>query len=539
MQVFRVAVWLPAVKFLTIVHDPVHNLQHRMESNGLVSRRRFAERIIAGLGLSAVGERLSLAAPARPPSLLLFLSDDLGYGDLGCYGNPINRTPQLDALARSGCRFTDAHAASTVCSPARAALLTGRHPYRLGLYYLVEKDAHLRREEISVASLLKARGYDTCFVGKWHVSRLGEKNMGQPSPSDFGFDHWFATEHNAFEGPHNPRDFIRNGVRVGEAKGWYCDVIVAEALEWLRRRPDPQRPFFIYACSHEPHTPLSPPDTYAELYATAELDRHQGSVHYGGVPRPEVDLSENRKYYHGTITQLDDAFGRLLKGVGSAAPAHEPVVIFTSDNGPEYPVNAIESGGRWQDPLRDRSFGTAGPLRGMKRYTYEGGHRVPLILRWPGQVRPGTLSDELVNGTDLLPTLCDLAGAPVPTDRTIDGTSFLPLVEGRPLARPLPALWASPAGYSFTPNLAMREGRYVLTAWFAPRPVGQRWIEYMTTTRLGDYELYDLRTDVGQSENLASREPKRVEQMAATLARLWAGILAEAPRWKEWDRREG
>ena len=151
------------------------------------------------------------SATARPPSLLLFLSDDLGYGDLGCYGNPINRTPHLDALARAGCRFTDAHAASTVCSPARAALLTGRHPYRLGLYYLVDKEAHLRREEISVASLLKARGYDTCFVGKWHVTRLGERAMGQPSPGDFGFDHWFATEHNAFEGPHNPQHFIRNG----------------------------------------------------------------------------------------------------------------------------------------------------------------------------------------------------------------------------------------------------------------------------------------------------------------------------------------
>jgi arylsulfatase A len=504
-----------------------------------IGRREFSQRIIAGLGLSALGRQV-LSAPSatsRPPSVVLFLSDDLGYGDLGCYGNPINRTPHLDALARAGCRFTDAHAASSVCSPARAALLTGRHPYRLGLYYLVEKDAHLRREEISVASLLKARGYDTCFVGKWHVSRLGEQGMGQPSPGDFGFDHWFATEHNAFEGPRNPRDFIRNGQSVGEVQGWYCDVIVAEALDWLRRRPDKQRPFFIYACSHEPHTPLGPPDAYADMYPTAELDRHQGSFHYGGVPRPEQDLSRNRKYYHGTISQLDDAFGRLLEGVKAADLADQPVVMFTSDNGPEYPVNSVESQGLWQDPLRDRSFGTPGPLRGMKRYTYEGGHRVPLILRWPGRVRGGMVSDELVNGTDILPTLCELAGAPVPTDRTIDGVSILPLLEGRPVARPIPACWASPAGYAFMPNLAMREGDYVITAWFPPRPGGQRWIDYMTTARPGNYELYDLRADVGQREDLASREPQRVARLAERLATLWAGIQAEAPRWKEWDRR--
>jgi len=504
-------------------------------------RREFGRRILAGLGLSALGAQSLSArsAASRPPNLVLFLSDDLGYGDLACYGNPINQTPNLDALARAGRRFTDAHSASGVCSPARAALLTGRHPYRLGLYYLLEKDAHLRREEISVASLLKARGYDTCFVGKWHVTHIGERSMGQPSPGDFGFDHWFATEHNPFEGPHNPRDFIRNGARVGAVEGWYCDVIVKEALDWLRRRPDPKRPFFIYACSHEPHTPLSPPDHYARMYPKAELDRQQGKIQYGGIERPDRDLSENRKYYHGTITQLDDAVGRLVEGVKSSPGADDLVVLFTSDNGPEYPVNFAESGGLWEDPLRDRSFGTPGPLRGMKRFTYEGGHRVPLIVVWPGHLTAGTVCDRLVNGTDMLPTLCDIAGAEVPKDRTIDGVSIVPLLEGHAVERPIPACWASPAGYTFMPNLAMRQEDYLLAAWFPARPKGQRWVDYMTTAHPERYELYDLRVDIGQRADLASREPKRVEQMAATLAKLWAGIQAEAPRWKEWDRQDG
>jgi arylsulfatase A len=527
--------------------DAAHHSQHGLESSGdgrvssvsedNIGRREFSERLMAGLGLAALAPHGALAAVTQPPSVVLFLSDDLGYGDLACYGNPINRTPNLDALARAGCRFTDAHAASSVCSPARAALFTGRHPYRLGLYYLVELDAHLRREEISVASLLKARGYDTCFVGKWHVSRLGEKNMGQPSPSDFGFDHWFATEHNAFEGPHNPRDFIRNGTRVGEVQGWYCDVIVAEALDWLRRRKDQTRPYFIYVCSHEPHTPVSPPDRYADMYPSSVLDRQQAKIQYGDVPRPEQDLSENRKYYHGTVTQLDDAVGRLLKGVKAAEPANEPLVLFTSDNGPEYPVNVLESQGQWQDTLRDRSFGTPGPLRGMKRFTYEGGHRVPLIVRWPGHVRRGRVCDDLVNGTDILPTLCELSGASVPTDRIIDGVSIAPMFEGRPVTRPIPACWTSPVGYPFIPNLAMREGSYVITAWFPPKPKEQFWIDYIKTSRPERYELYDLHTDIGQREDLAKREPQRLARMADTLGTLWAGIQAEAPTWKEWNRR--
>ena len=167
-------------------------------------------------------------------------------------------------------------------------------------------------------------------------------------------------------------------------------------------------------------------------------------------------------------------------------------------------MNWIESHGLWQDPLRDRSFGTPGPLRGMKRYTYEGGHRVPLILRWPGHVRGGTVCDDLVNGTDILPTLCELSGASVPTDRLIDGVSIVPMLEGRPVTRPIPACWASPVGYPFIPNLAMREGSYVLAAWFPPKPEEQLWIDYIKTARPVSYELYDQ---------------------------------AEAPRWKQWDRQ--
>jgi arylsulfatase A len=491
----------------------------------------------AMLPLGADGLFTSRQNPrSAPPSLVLFLSDDLGYGDLHCYGNAINRTPYIDALADHGCRFTDAHSASPICSPARAALLTGRHPYRLGIYYLVERDVHLRRQEISIATLLKSRGYDTCFVGKWHVSRLGATSMGQPSPSDFGFDHWFGTEHNAFEGPQNPRDFMRNGVSVGAVNGWYCDLIVREALHWLEARRDQSRPFFIYACTHEPHTPVAPPDQYSAMYDTPEVKRLEMEMPHGGVPRPDSERPGNGRFYHGTVTQLDDAFGRLLKGIEAVA-GENVAVFFTSDNGPEYPVNWIESHGSWEDPLRDRSFGTPGPLRGMKRYTYEGGHRVPLIIRWPGVVNEGTVSDALVNGTDYLPTLCDIAGAHVPADRTIDGASILPVFKGKTVDRRIPACWAFPVDYTFMPSLTMREGDYVLATWFAPKPPAQLWMEYIKTARPDTYELYNLRTDIAQRVNVAAREADRVQRMAARLRELWSSIQAEAPVWKEWDRR--
>lgn len=506
-----------------------------------LSRREFARLLLASAGLPrlpsmSLAQDLSEAGVA--PNILLFLSDDLGYGDLGCYGHPFNRTPRIDALAHEGCRFTDAHSASSICSPARAAILTGRHPYRLGIYYLVERDVHLRRQEVSVASLLRARGYDTCFVGKWHVSRLGRNAMGQPSPADLGFDHWFATEHNAFEGPENPQHFIRNGSPVGATDGWYCDLIVREALQWLERRRDKTRPFFIYACSHEPHTPVAPPAPFSRLYDTPEVARLEKSLLYGGVPRPNRDLSEHRKHYYGTVTQLDAAVGRLVDGATAAAGgAARLAVFFTSDNGPEYPVNWIESRGRWNDPLRDLSHGTPGSLRGMKRYTYEGGHRVPLIVRWSGRVPAGTVCDQLVNGTDYLPTFCELAGTRPPADRTIDGTNITPALGGGRIERPIPACWTFPVPYTFMPAVTLRDGDFVIAGWFEPKPPEQLWIDFIKSARFERYELYNLREDIAQSENLVLKEPVRTRRLAALLENVWSGIRRDAPVWKEWDRR--
>lgn len=473
------------------------------------------------------------------PNFVIFLADDLGFGDLACYGNPINKTPHLDQFAQEGVRFTDCHSGGTVCSPSRASLLTGRNPYRSGLYYIVGSGAHLMKDEITIASLLQQNGYDTCFVGKWHLSRIGRQNIHQPTPGDHGFDHWFATELNAFEGPENPTEFLRNGEKLGKLKGWYCDIIVKEALDWLNRR-DSVKPFFLLVSSHEPHTPVEPPDKYAQMYASAEVDSLERSIDYGDVERPDKDIKTNKKYYYGTVTQLDQAFGNLMKGLDKMGLREETLVLFTSDNGPEHPVNLEESRGEWEDPIRDRCFGTPGILRGMKRYPFEGGHKVPGIARWPGYIKPGSTCDTLFNGTDILPTLCELASIPVPKDRTIDGISVAPLFRNRSMDRDDPVCWLFPAHedtHYRMPHMAMRQGGHVLIAWFNPKEKEQLIMDWIKSARLEAFELYDLHSDPEQQKDISTENPNMLNRMIPVMKEMWADIQAEGPVWPDWKMK--
>jgi arylsulfatase A len=474
------------------------------------------------------------------PNIIVFLADDLGYGDLACYGNPIIKTPSLDRLAAEGMRFTDCHSAGTVCSPSRAALLTGRNPFRVGFYYLTGGGAHLRREEITVAAALKRAGYDTCFVGKWHVGELDDPERGQPTPGDHGFDHWFATELNAFEGPENPTSFIRNGQRVDRTRGWYCDLIVEEAVRWMESRRDSGRPFFALVCSHEPHAPLEPPESYSAMYEGSEIDRLARSLKYGGVERNREEIFPLKKYYYGTVTQLDAAFGRLMEAVDGMGLRDETFVLFTSDNGPETPPDYRPRPGEdmpaWVRRTQ-RCFGTPGVLRGMKRYTYEGGHRVPGIIRWPGHIPAGAESDALINGTDIFPTLCELAGAPLPVDRPLDGVSVLPVLRGKNVSREVAAFWMFPAGYSGFPHMAMREDHYVLLGWFNEKNRDQLWMDYVKTARLERYELYDLGKDLEQQNDLAGGRPELVRALSSKMTSLWADVQAEGPVWPDWTRK--
>lgn len=362
------------------------------------------------------------------------------------------------------------------------------------------------------------------------------KFKNHPDPKAHGFDHWYATEVNAFDGPESPKKFFRNGEAIGEVDEWYCDSIVREAIEWMDKRSDQSKPFLLVVSFHEPHTPIAPPEKYLKMYDSKLVNDLEKGISYGEIHRPlDRDIMPNKKYYYGTVTQMDDAVGRLVKSVDDKGKRDESVVIVTSDNGPETPVTIQESGGQWEDPIRDMCFGTPGPWRGMKRYVYEGGHRVPGIVRWPGVVPAGSVSNELVNGTDWMPTICTTLGIPLPSDRTIDGVDVREALLNKPVKRAIPASWTFPVHLDakHTPGMSMRDGKHVLLGWFdSPESVRNKtaWVK---SAKLARFKLYDITADRSQMTPLNELRSEEYESMKKKMLELWAGIQKDAPDWRK------
>lgn len=473
----------------------------------------------------------------QKPNIIIYLTDDLGYGDLGCYGNPIIKTPGIDKFASEGVRLTDCHSAGTVCSPSRSGLLTGRNPYRSGFYYIQGAyGAHMQDEEVTIAELLKTQGYETAFMGKWHLSRLEKSEKhDEPGPGDQGFDYWFASTHNAFSGPKNYGKFLRNGKEVGEVDGWYCDVLTDEANQWLTETRDKSKPFLLVVSTHEPHTPIAPPEEFSKLYDTAEVDSLEQYISYGGVDRTVYDISENKKEYYGTVSQLDAAFASLMKTVDDEKLTENTMVVLTSDNGPEHPVNLEESRGEWDEPIRDYCFGTPGIYRGMKRYPYEGGHRVPGIVRYPSKIPAGSESDKLVVATDFLPIIANLAGAEIPKDRNLDGIDNFSALLDEKSDRGAPYLWLFPTHedtYYRMPHMAMRYENYVLMGWFGEKKEESTLVDWMKSSIPEKFALYNLERDPSQEKDISAEEPQLMEKIKPLMITEWTEIRDEGPDWK-------
>ncbi|MDA1040682.1 MAG: sulfatase-like hydrolase/transferase [Planctomycetota bacterium] len=413
-------------------------------------------------------------AAATRPNIVLFLADDLGYGELGCYGNTAAITPNLDRFAAQGLKLTDCHSASSVCSPSRSSLLTGRTPFRNGVFtWIPEKSPiHLRTSEITLPKLLKEAGYQTCHVGKWHLNGLFNLPQ-QPQPSDHGYDWWLATQNNAAPSHAFPENFVRNGTAIGRVDDYSAPFIAKEAVSWLKSERDPAKPFFLAVWTHEPHYPIASAERYEKQHAAI------------------ADTEE--RTYRANITQLDDAFGMLMKALDEIGATDSTLVFFTSDNGPE---GAGDTG-----PGR----GLAGPLRGRKRSMYEGGHRVPGIIRWPGKIEPGSQSDLPVIGSDFFPTALEAAGLAPPPGRTLDGVD----VSGPAVHDPRPLSWRW-GGF-----VAYREGPWKIVADEA----------------LEKPELYNLADDLAETTDLAAREPARLAAMLERLRAYTADVEAEAPDW--------
>lgn len=428
-----------------------------MTSN--ITRRAFNASLIAGL-----------AAPAasRRPNIVFILADDLGYGDLGCDGSKVIRTPNIDRLAAEGMKFNQAYAGGVVCAPSRSCLMTGQHT---GHTFIREnhsgrtgKRVSLRPEDTTVAQILKAAGYQTGIFGKWGLAEPDDPGV----PSRKGFDEWFG-----FLNQDHAVDYYTDYLYRSETKEiikanlnkarkeYVQDLFTHEALRFINAHRS--QPFFLYLPYTTPHEDHEVPDL--GIYANK-------------------DWPEEFRVYAAMITRLDTDVGRIMSLLREQGLDSNTLVFFTSDNGAGFK--------RGFD-----FFHSAGPFREAKGSVYEGGIRVPMIARWPGHIKPGTVSDQPWAFWDFMPTAAELAGAKRPDN--IDGISIVPTLLGKPQKQHEYLYWEANGKGGFTQAIRMGNWKGVLE--------GQR----------GKVELYDLSKDVGEENDVAAQHAEIVARMVAAL----------------------
>ena len=405
----------------------------------------------------------------KRPNIVFLLADDMGYGDYERIGGS-TETPNLNRLADEGIFFNNFYAAGPNCSPSRAGLMTGKSPAKVGMYSYRPQNhpLHLPDQEITIAELLKTRGYQTAHIGKWHLGELtGNLEFDHPQPHEQGFDYSMGTENNAEPSHHNPRNFIRNGKALGKVEGYSCQIVAQECMDWLNQKSDD--PFFLYVAFHEPHAKVASPPELVEKYKN--------------LPQKDAE-------YLANIDHLDSAIGRILNYLEQHDLMDNTIIMFSSDNG-SY-----------------RLASNAG-LKAVKSFLYDGGIRVPGIIRWSGIKTDRKVIEAPTGLVDLLPTLCEIVGIYPPDD--LDGTSFLTLLEGKPFQRKLPLYWFF---YRTSPEIAMRIGDHMILGLdndTIPRPhqFSQDDLGYLKNISLKNYELYDLRNDFSQEKNLFHTHPKK------------------------------
>lgn len=367
---------------------------------------------------ASTGDRATEAAP----NVLLIYVDDLGYGDLGSYGHPTIKTPALDKLAREGVRLTQYYAPSALCSPSRAGLLTGRIPYRSGIRSWIPPDSgiYLKAEEHTLAEALRDQGYATALIGKWHLnSDLGKAE--EPQPQDQGFDHFYG--HNAYQIPtnRNPINIYRGRQLQPTQAGYTAKLYVDEALSWLARL-DARQPYFLMLSMAEPHTTIENPPAFNKQYSQFTRGNVVPIPSGGNEPPWALLVPRGPGEYYANISWLDAQLGRLLQHLEKTGTSQRTLVIFASDNGP-----VTE---RWQAWHEVNAHGSTGGLRGRKHYLYEGGIRVPAIVRLPGAIPAGATIDTPITGLDWFPTVAELTGARPDELQPLDGESMLAALQG-------------------------------------------------------------------------------------------------------------
>ncbi|MEU3909719.1 sulfatase-like hydrolase/transferase [Streptomyces sp. NPDC029721] len=478
------------------------------------SRRTFLAGSTAALGLTAaapvaraVSPATAEAAPAgtRPPNLVVVLADDLGYGELGAYGQKLITTPRLDRLAAEGLRFTDAYSTAAVCAPSRCSLLTGLHTGHATVRANPSSGGQgsLTASDTTFAQVLKARGYRTAVIGKWG---FGPEAAGQDShPAARGFEEFYGYIDHGHAHQYYPEYLWHNDVKepipanAGGAKAVYApDLLERHALEFIGDHA--AEPFLLLLTPNVPHAPSDIPDTgaYASRTWSAADKGHAAQVSY-----------------------FDALVGKVVDRLRALGLEQDTVLLVTSDNGPH------EEGG-----VNPDLFDANGPLRGYKRNLYEGGVRIPLIAWGPGRVPPGT-SDRPTPLTDVLPTLAELAGAPAPAD--VDGLSAAPLLAGSPdSARHGHLYWfRDELGVTSRANAQdAKRATWLAEAarrdnWKAVRFAPER--DHNLPDEKWQVELYDLKADPGETRDLAATYPARATELVALMRSSWKDPYPRTP----------
>jgi arylsulfatase A-like enzyme len=448
---------------------------------------------------------------SRHPNIVLIMADDLGYGDLRCYNSRARtQTPNLDRLATEGMRFTDAHAPAAVCVPTRYGLLTGRYPFRMSPR--PRGTPLLEPGRPTLASLLSQRGYHTACIGKWHLG-MGDAPPDYAAPMrggpvDRGFDHFFGIPASLDIPPYyyilndravappsqtiaanNSPDYTPIQGAFWRAGGIAPDFkhedvlprLTHQAIDYLKSRDaaSNEKPFFLYLALTAPHTPWLP---------TSEF---QGKTEVGS--------------YGDFVLQVDDSVGRVLKAIDALQLRDDTLVIFTSDNGPVW----------YPEDEKRFSHRATGPLRGMKGDAWEGGHRMPLLARWPERIEAASTQQGMICHTDLMATVAELTEQKLPENAGEDSVSFLPVLLGSDATGPLRRTLVSQSSRNV---LAIRQGPWKLipalgSGGFTKPPV----VKPSPDGPAG--QLYNLETDLAETENLWTREPEMVQRLTQLLKR--------------------
>ncbi|MHB8519181.1 MAG: sulfatase [Limisphaerales bacterium] len=433
------------------------------------------------------------AAEPPKPNFVFILIDDMGWADVGCNGSTFYRTPNIDRLARQGRRFTDAYAACPVCSPTRASILTGRYPARLHLTdWLPGRPdrpdqkllrpkivQHLPLEEVTLAEALKPGGYVSASIGKWHLG--GEGFL----PPDQGFDVNIAGNASGSPSSYFP-PYRKPALPDGPPEEYLTDRLTTEAEKFIETNKD--RPFFLYLAHYAVHIPLA---AKRELIAKYQR-RHPG----GG--------SQTNYLYAAMVESVDDSVGRIVRKLDELKLSDRTVVFFTSDNG----------GLSVKEGPHTPSTSNA-PLRAGKGYLYEGGIREPLMVKWPGAVRPGSVCRVPVCSVDFYPTILEMAGVTPPTDRALDGVSLTPLLKRT-------GTWSRDALYWHYPHYSNQGGKPGGTI----RAGDFKLIEFYEDDHL---ELYNLRDDIGEKHNLAIGMADKARELQRKLAAWRSRVNAQMP----------